>query len=102
MAVDFRVGSVRFDPATGGPRQQTVTVVFGSTVVRGDAALKGFDVQFNNGEHPVLREEIHLAGVTIQGATVQVPVDLAFRDNSGFFDDPYSATIDVLVIAEVL
>jgi hypothetical protein len=28
-------------------------------------------------------------------------VDLAFRDNSGFFDDPYSATIDVLVIAEV-
>ena len=45
MALDFRVASVRFDPATGGPQRQTATVVF--------------------------------------------------------FDDPYSATVDVLVIAEV-
>ena len=101
MPVDFRVTTVRFPAGTGGPRRQLATVAFGSNVVRSDAALKGFDIQFNNDEHPLLREEVHLAGVSISGNSVVVPVDIALRDNSGVFDDPYSATVDLLVIAEV-
>jgi len=101
MALDFRVVNVQFDPATSGPRSQTVTAVFGSRVARANAAVKGFDIQFTNGDHHFLREEVRLGNTAIQNNAVQVPVTIALRDNSGTFDDPYSGSIDVLVIADV-
>jgi hypothetical protein len=101
VALDFRVANVRFDPTSRGPQRESATVVFGSRVVRGEAALKGFNVQFNNGDHHFLREEVDIDVAAIQNNTVQVAVDLVLRDNSGTFDDPYSGSVELLVIADV-
>src|SRR5207248_11386459 len=69
------------------------------------AALVGFDIHFDNGEHPVNRLEIQATGVGIVPDTrdteAQATVRFLIRDASGNIDDPFSGVVEVLFIAEV-
>ena len=101
MALDFRNVNVRFDPTSGRPQRETATAVFGARVRRATAALKGFNIGFTNGQHPVLREEIDIDVTSILDNTVTVAVDFLIRDSSGNIDDPFSGSVEVLVLADV-
>jgi hypothetical protein len=103
MAIDFRGGSVDFDPTQGMIQTQRGTVVFpnGSVVTRADVAIKSFNMQYNNGDHHVLREMIRASVDSIQANTVEFKVDFLLRDDSGNIDDPFSGSVDVLVVADL-
>ncbi|MGD1716099.1 hypothetical protein [Dapis sp. BLCC M172] len=64
--------------------------------------LKGYSVNYNNGDHHILQLEIDLDTLRIIGPTVSIAGDFVFRDSSGFFDDPYSGWINFVVIADLV
>jgi hypothetical protein len=101
MPIDFRRTSITFDPTSGQVQNEPATVVFNSRVIRADAALNGFDVQFTDGDHNLFREMIDASILTINNNTVTVGVAYLLRDKSGNIDDRYHGRVDVLVIAEV-
>lgn len=101
MTLDMRNLNIRFDPTTGRAQRESATAVFGSQVRRANAALKGFNITFNNGDHNFLREQVDVDVTGINNNTVEVAVDFVLRDSSGNFDDPYSGSVEVLVIADV-
>lgn len=101
MPIDFRRTSITFDPTSGQIQNEPATVVFNSRVIRADAAINGFDVQFTDGDHHVFREMIDASILTVNNNTVTVGVAYLLRDRSGNIDDRYHGRVDVLVIAEV-
>lgn len=101
MALDFRELTIRFDPTTGRTQRESATAVFGDRVRRASAALKGVNIGYNNGDHHLLRQEFDIDVTTIVNNTVTVAVDFLLRDNSGNIDDPFSGSVEVLVLADV-
>ena len=101
MAIDFRNLQIRFDPTSGRPQRESATAVFGGPVRRANAALKGFNIGYTNGDHEVLRQEVDVDVTSILNNTVTVAVDFLLRDSSGDIDDPFSGSVEVLVIADV-
>jgi hypothetical protein len=101
MAVDFRQVRINFDPTSGREQRESGTAVFNSTVRRANAALKGFSIGYNNGDHELLRETVDVDVTSIISNTVTVAVDFLLRDSSGNIDDPYSGFAEVLVMADV-
>ena len=100
MAIQFREGTLNFPPTTGRRQRAETTVVFPGPVRSAQAAMKGYSVQYNNGDHHILQQEFDL-DTTINANTVTVFGDFVFRDSSGNFDDPYSGFINFIVIADV-
>lgn len=101
MAIDFRNLQISFDPTRGRAQRESATAVFGSPVRRANAALKGFNITYNNGDHHLLRQEVDIDVTSVLNNTVTVAVDFLLRDGSGNIDDPYSGSVEVLVIADV-
>lgn len=101
MALDFRDVTVRFDPSQGRPQRESVTAVFGGRVRRASAALKGVSIGYNNGDHHVLRQEFDIDVTQLSNNTVTVAVDFLLRDGSGNIDDPFSGSVEVMVLADV-
>jgi len=101
MAVDFRRTSITFDPTSGQTQNETATVVFNGRVIRADAALNGFDVQFTDSDHHIFRQTVDASIRTVNNNTVTVGVRYLLRDSSGNIDDRYNGRVDVLVIADV-
>jgi hypothetical protein len=101
MALDFRPVSIHFDPTSGITQIETATAVFQDRkVINAEVVLKSFDIQYNNGDHHVLRAQIVPSVARIrEGNAVDVQVQFLLRDSSGNIDDPFSGTIEVLVIA---
>lgn len=100
MAIRFASRTLNFDPTAGQIQVQTVTVPFPGTVRNAEAALKGFDITYNNGDHHVLRERIDL-NVAHDSDSVTVTASFLLRDSSGTIDDPFSGLIECLIIADV-
>jgi hypothetical protein len=101
MTLDFRLLNINFDPTTGRAQRESATAIFNSRVIKAQAALKGFNISFNNGDHNFLREQVDIDVTGVQNNAVEIAVDFVLRDNSGNFDDPYSGSVEVLVIADV-
>lgn len=101
MALQFRRDSLTFPPTTGRRQRLERTVTFEGTVGNFEAVLKGFFVRYNNGDHHILELEIDLDSVRAGSSAVTVFVDFVFRDSSGTFDDPYSGSVEFVVIADV-
>lgn len=101
MPTDFKRGNVQFDPTSGQIQSETGAVVFPSRVLRAEVAINGFDVQYTNGDHNILRQLIDARIENVQDRTVFFRVDFLLRDSSGNIDDPFKGRVDVLVIAEV-
>jgi hypothetical protein len=64
--------------------------------------LQGFDIRYTNGDHHVLQESIEVSAFVLGGGVVDVAANLLLRDGSGNIDDPYSGTIDAVVLADVV
>jgi len=103
MPLAFQTVNVSFPSSTGGPKFQIASATFtGAAITAADIAIKGFDIFFTNGNHPVLQQSIQLTLLGISGLTVSFAVQIALRDSSGVFNDPFGGTVTVLVIADVL
>ena len=102
MAIQMREGTITFPPTTGRRQRRQTTVVFPSSILgnNAQAVLKGYNVNYNNGDHHILELEIDL-DTRIVGNTVTVFADLAFRDSSGFFDDSYDGFVNFVVLADI-
>ena len=101
MALDFRRGSIAFDPTRGQTQSEVGSVAFPSAVRSAEVSIAGFDIRYNNGDHHVLRQTVDARIERIEFGTVYFRVNLLLRDSSGNTDDPFSGTVNVLVIADV-
>ena len=102
MTIDFRRERVNFDRSQGIIQNETVRVSFDSRVRSAEVAINGFDIEYTNGDHHILRQIIDTAASISRNNNREVTVDVAFllRDNSGNIDDPYEGFVDVLVIVD--
>lgn len=101
MAIQLSATHFEFPSVTGSAQSQTRTVLFNGTVQRAVAAMQGFDIRYNNGDHHLLEERVKLTVVGISGNAVNVTASFLLRDSSGNIDDPYSGNVDAVVIADV-
>jgi hypothetical protein len=62
MTLQLREGWLNFPPTTGRRQRANTTVVFhGTEIVRSaQAAIKGYNVTYNNGDHHILEVEMDL------------------------------------------
>lgn len=92
-----------FPSVTGKRQVQLRRLEFGRPINRDTAfaMLAGFEIQYNNGDHHVLQEQIQVEVNGINGTSVDVAATFLLRDGSGNIDDPYSGFISALVIADV-
>jgi len=101
MAIRFKSRRIDFDATAGRTQVESITVPFTGTVRSAEAALRGFDVTYNNGDHELLRQRIDL-DVQHNSNSVTVTASLLLRDNSGNIDDPFSGHVECLIIADVV
>jgi hypothetical protein len=100
MTVELQTQRASFPALSGGPQSMNLSFTFASNVRVAGAAINGFEIGFDNDDHPILRTQIDAEVISINGATVVVRVTFSLRDNSGHFDDPFSGFVDVLVIVD--
>ncbi len=100
--VEFRSGTVDIDKTSGKEALVPTTISFqGRQVLSAEVVLKGFDIHYVAGEHPLNQQLIRFETVQLQGETVKFDTRAVLRDNSGKMDDPYSGRVDYVVIARV-
>jgi hypothetical protein len=102
MAIVMAKTRFDFPSVTGLQQIQVRKINFGRTVRDVAVMLQGFDIQYTNGDHHVLEENIQVSAFVLSGGVVDVAADILLRDGSGNIDDPYSGSIDAVVIADVV
>ncbi len=101
MATEIQKLVFPFPSVTGVRQQQIRQLNFGRPINTAFAMLTGFEVQYNNGDHHVLQEQVQVDVNGINGTSVSVAATLLLRDGSGNIDDPYSGFISAVVIADI-
>jgi hypothetical protein len=101
MPASFRTSTVTFDSAKGGSQTRSGTAVFGSTVLSAGTAIQAFELGFTDGDHHIYQEKVSIKNVQNSSSTVTFDVEIALRDNSGNYDDPFKGQVVVQVSAEV-
>ena len=101
MAIDFQRQTVTFPPVTGRVQSTDVTFVFGKRVLKAETAINGYKARFNNFDKPLGELQVDTTVVAVSLNTVQVRVSLGLRDSSGFFDDAYGGSVEVMLIADL-
>lgn len=103
MALVFQKITFPFPSVTGKRQTQISRLEFGRPI-KGDTAfamLTGFEIQYNNGDHHILQEQIQVEVNGINGTSVDVAALFLLRDGSGNIDDPYSGFISAVVVADL-
>lgn len=101
MTLAFRTQEVGFDSTQGRRQRQPGSVNFPSNVRTVNCAVKGYNIRFTNGDHPIREIEIDIDGPRFDGSNVTFNVDFVLRDNTGNYDDAYTGWVEVLVIADI-
>ncbi len=103
MSVAFKTVTVSFPSQKGSPvSKQAKTDAFSSAVQTAEACIKSWDIQFSSRDRYFFQALTKIENVLINSDnSVQCEVSAGVRDSSGTWDDPYEATIEVLVIAEL-
>lgn len=100
--IEFRSGTVDIDKTSGKEAVVSTPAVFqGRQVLSAEVLLKGFDLHYVSGEHPINQQVIRFENVQIQGETVKFDTRAVLKDNSGKMDDPFAGRVDYVVIARV-
>jgi hypothetical protein len=100
--LQMSAGSIYFGPLNGrGPAMETsLPQIFSGRVTQACCVITGVDYGFTDGDHDLWRTTIVLTP-SIDQDVVTVVAKFGLRDNSGFWDDRYDATISFCVLAEV-
>lgn len=99
MGIEFFEGRLNFPEVTGRVNTMGYAHPFSARVLQAHAVLRGYEVNYDNGDHHVLQTRVSLAA-TPDGNTVHINGSLLLRDDSGNIDDPYRGWIDYLIIAQ--
>jgi hypothetical protein len=102
--MEIRLHTFEFGPHKGGLNQMSQRFGFTRPVSRAIAVLRGYKVAFVDDDHEFGQLTVQLASeinnATPDGPEVVVTGTLGLRDFSGSWDDRYSGTIDLCLIAE--
>ena len=98
MAVAFKTQKIEFSNEIG-PKDETLTFTFASTVKSAGAAISGFRFDFVGQDIVVDVVEARATVTTRSANSVQVNVHCHFADEKR--NAPYSGRIDVLASAEL-
>ncbi|MEM8779754.1 MAG: hypothetical protein AAGF26_12945 [Cyanobacteria bacterium P01_G01_bin.49] len=101
MALDFKSKRVVFSSNEGIEQKETATFNFNKNVIRAEAVINGFNIQYTEQDRHILQQKIDTRVSLINGNKVDVDIAFLLRDSSGNIDDPYEGTVDVVVIAEI-
>ena len=101
MATEIQKMVFSFPSVTGRRQQQLQELNFGRPIRTASAMLAGFEMQYNNGDHHLLQEQVQVDVIGINGTSATVGATFLLRDGSGNIDDPYSGFISATVIADV-
>jgi hypothetical protein len=102
MAIQFIRDRVVFDSSKGRIQNEPRTVTFAGNVRTAHVALNGFDVQYTDGDHHILRQIVDISDPRIERNAVSYDVSLLLRDSSGAIDDRFQGTVDTLIIADTM
>lgn len=101
--IEFKTVQFLAHAKSGSAVTQTKTVDFAAHVQAVQPAIQGFDLSYDAGDHPTLRQFVQVVRAAVQpgdDCKVDVTVSFGLRDASGAaFDDPYGGRVDVLLIA---
>jgi hypothetical protein len=101
--MEIRYHTFPFLSDKGGPRQQHMRFAFTDPVVQAAVFLKGYSVNFSDGDHELGQLTVQLDTQIVNhapdGPEVVVYATLGLRD-SGSFDDKYAGSIDMCLLAE--
>ena len=83
-------------------REIPVQVPMGGPVKQNGAevAIKGFRLQFTNGDRNIQVAQVETTGAVVSGDEVQFSLLCQYADRLN--DDEYSGSVDVLVIADMV
>lgn len=98
MPADFRSINLAI-PGGTGTKAVNGTVFFGSQVQRADTAVSSFNFDYSSDDHHinVVRASSNVSA--INGNAVTVAATCLYADKN--FDDSYTGSIELLVIAQV-
>lgn len=102
MSLEFRQRTINFDQTANQKQTEPSSVNFSRNVRTAECVLKGYNIKYVSGEHPLHELEIDIDNVAINGTQVTFSVDFGLRDASGFFDDNYKGWVQVIVIADTV
>jgi hypothetical protein len=104
MGIQFFEGRLTFPEVTGRVNTMGYAHPFNGKIAEAHAVLRGYEVNFDNGDHHVLQTQVALTcqvdRSNAANDTVHVNGTLLLRDSSGNIDDPYRGWIDYLIIAQ--
>jgi hypothetical protein len=106
MALAFEVVQFEFIGENfkqgSGQKELISTPVFGGHVQNATAALQSFDLRYQRSDHHVLQETVWLDASVSAAGVVTVTCRILLRDGSGNIDDPFTGSVNVVVIADVV
>src|SRR5262249_50106877 len=99
MAIDFQFHRFTFPSDRGHAQSLEHTFVFPTNIIGSKAqpVINGFNIGFSSSDHHLFRQQIDTSVTRILNNTVTVICNFALRDSSGFFDDAYDGTVDVVL-----
>ncbi|MFT3784607.1 MAG: hypothetical protein QM770_00385 [Tepidisphaeraceae bacterium] len=98
-AVTFLHQVVDFDHHSGSVATKKVDFDLPYDVGSAEAAIRGFEVGFDGGEHLFRSTGVTVDNVSVNGRRVEATVSIHVRDNTGEYDDAFKGKVDVLLIA---
>jgi hypothetical protein len=99
MALQFAIADLNFSNVRG-TQKQTRTVSFDGFVQRAETAVHGFTFDFVSGDNNLDRIQVLTRRLSTAHNDVEVQATVICADRTR--DDDYNATVNVLVIADVL
>ena len=99
MAMSFKTGKIHFSGCRGNITTKDGSVTFEIPVAQAEVLIRGFEVEFENSEHPVQNIQVFAEKAKVEGKKVSFKGTLAIKDNTGYYDDNYGGWIEVLTIA---
>jgi len=100
MSIQFRDVQMQFSEGKRKDSVMRTSVFFDSHVRAADAAIKGFELGYTEGDHELKLAKVGVTDVEARGQEVTIEVTIGLRDDSGDYDDPYDGNVTVLVLAD--
>jgi hypothetical protein len=97
----FKNHIVEFPETKDGVNTKSVEIPFEEVVLNPAVTLSGFQFEYKKKDKHIKEIVMKIENVSRTDHSVKFDATFGLRDGSGFFDDPYSGSMDVVIIAEV-
>jgi hypothetical protein len=98
MAIAFRTATISV-PGGSGTKVLDGAAFFNTDVQSADVAIKSFRFDYSNSDHHINVIEVRSEVLSTPGTAARVRVICQYADQN--FDDPYTGSVQLLVVANV-